>query len=241
MPYTPSTQNIPPYDGSGGKLLFSIQNSTIGVSYRVGVHIQSFSATRPGSPYNWPYAGGFTSQFVTDGGTWGGTETGVRDTAEALMALLAPMYGSQWTIALKRLYRFNPGQGRMVRVTPKPTITPVIGTYATNPTGATDRRLIVASIYSAPAEIAPEDAHIGVGRFRLKLPAAKLRDAEKHVEDVNSGTAPAGLITADDINLIAYLSGADTRIIAHNGGRADDDFTIFVGQDDAQRGALGFR
>lgn len=230
MTYSPGAQETPPYVGAGAKARIGISNPTLGVNYRVSVHTQPILPPASIAPPNdWTYGNGSDSwQYLTDGGSWGGSESGIVETLNGLLGVLKAGYGANWTLSLLRLERYVPASKVFVRCSPFPTVAAVAGTFATEPSGATDPALGNVTSIVLPTYPAPNDAHRNVGRVVLKLPAWELNPPHKRVHGVTGSTTPSGIVTAAVTALIAYLAGSATRIVGHNGGPADDIATIDV-------------
>jgi hypothetical protein len=225
MAYNPSGEASSPVTGAGARAKIAISNATLGISYSVSFHVQPIKPPASlASPNDWTYDSGTGGPwaFLTSGGTWAGTEAGIVETMNALLAELKLGYGSQWTLALRALHHWNNSLGRYQRCSPFPTVAGVTGTFGTNPSGATDPTLGNVTALSLPCFLAPSSSNTKVGKALVRLPAWELNAPAKRVRGVTSATGASGIITAHVTSLIGYLAGAATRVVGVNGGQIDN-------------------
>lgn len=230
MAYTPQAQSLSPYEGAGGKAIIGISAASLGVSYTISVRTQPIAPPGSvGAPNDWTYpvesAGVW--QFLTEGGVWGGSETGVIETLDALLALLKTGYGSDFTLSLLRLHHWDLTARLWRRCSPFPTVPGVTGTFGTNPSGATAPELGNVTTISLPT-YQSNFGNTKVGRMSLRLPAWELNKPTRRVRGVTGSTGASGIVTANVTALVAYLAGSATRIVGHNGGQADNIADIDV-------------
>lgn len=231
MAYTPSGEASSPSTGAGAKATIAISNPTLGISYTVSFHVQPIKPPASlGAPNDWTYdstTGGPWS-FLTSGGTWAGTEAGIVETMNALLAELKTGYGTQWILGLARLHHWNNALQRYQRCSPFPTVAGVTGSFGTNPSGATDPALGNVTSIGLPCFLAPQSSNTKVGKELVRLPAWELNQPAKRVHGVTSATGASGIVTAHVTALIGYLSGNATRVIGVNGGQIDNVASVDV-------------
>lgn len=190
---------VPPPDLSGGRLLIKVTNNVD--THIIGVHISGFTTnySLPGGGVTTGPNGNFAYD-VTPGSH--GTESGVNDTFAALTALLASFYGVGWQFTVKSLIQNLNNQQLPIFPTPSPAA--VVGTDgAPDPTGEARAGQILFNMHTS-----------GGGRARVALTGATGWGA------VNTFTVtPTSGASAGYENLVAYLTGGDTRIQGHDGNQ----------------------
>lgn len=208
MPYVQPAADQPNVDSAGGKLVMALTGGPGPDTHKIGVHIQPIAAaaTVSGSDVNWAYSAAPSNIL---GITWGGSESTIVDTFNALGALIMDGYDDTWSLTVSNLYTKSAVSGRLLQVFPTPNPAALPGSSSSLHVGANAGPRVSASIYFANTPLG--------GRFRLILPAFADREPQVRILGISGTGNPPG--DALDEALVAYLQGGVTRILAHDGAQ----------------------
>lgn len=196
MPAIPT----PPPDNSGGFMIIQQTNGTD--THRMRIHVLPFSKTAF-------IVGGSTPSVSTDDGNHdyaytpdrpAGMEAGVSDTFQAYINKIKYRFATSWTFTLLSLYQNVAGV--LVEVFPTPIPTAIVGTSGGGtPTG-------VARCYEETWSFRTAGGNKANLRF-LGLQNGAVPSTPMTVAGNSAGSA--------DQQLVAYLNGSATGIVAHDG------------------------
>lgn len=189
----------PPADQSGGYMILGLTNGTD--THRMKVHVLPFSLTNF-------VVGGVAGasddgnhDYAYTGSRPAGSEMGITDTFAALAAMVKGYYHSNWTITLVSLYQMQ--SGIPVEIFPTPTPTPVAGSSSAADAAGQYRALQVNYNFRTS----------GGHRARIVLTGSDQSSLQTPFQQVPlTGTG-----SNRDSNFVAYLTGANTAVVGHDG------------------------
>jgi hypothetical protein len=200
-----------PADLSGGFL--SIKYTNGGDTHHQRVHVLPFSTTR------FIVGGGTPSVSVDDGNhdyayqpdRPAGQEAGISDTFAAWCAVIKGYYHSDWTLSLDALYQVAGNVA--TEIFPLPVVTPVVGT-SPNADAALQARA-GELIFNARTRLGNRARVMLVGQNAVGYGLAP---------SITSGSS--GGTSALDQAVVAYLVGAATAIVGHDGQKMQSPMKV---------------
>lgn len=198
----------PPVDTSGGYLSLRARDSDTGRRHSIRLHVVDFDET-----FNYVADGGLMQPTPTEGS--------IADTVAAFGAEWAKHYSTNWKLSLRSVYKVIHADatvngvprfaGVPFRTARPPGIAAIPGVGLDNTVGVEHA---IAHMYNFTS--------LSGGRARITL----IGLGGEAIDVGSDVVANAG--GTDEEKLVAYLSGNDTAICAHDGGRLDSVANLTV-------------
>jgi hypothetical protein len=155
--------------------------------------------------------------------TAAGTETDVTHTFNGLVGVIKPFYTSDWVFTLYQLWQVVAGvASELYQI---PSITGVAGTLASANSSTTRDVFEAFNMRSSNG-----------GRFRLMTMGAPAVSAA----NLGGTVTPTSGMGSLEQAVVAYLTGANCAILAHDGGRPQGNAHVTIGRNRRLRRHFGY-